>query len=59
MHPGNLSETALSRSEGEIQLPKSPWTPSFGVGIVSRLFCVQITVLLSTRATSRGSVVAR
>ena len=58
MQPGNLSFSALSMSEGLIQFPSCPLTPSWGTGIVSRLLGDEMTVLLSTRATSAGSVLA-
>lgn len=58
MHPGNLSFMASSKSDLAIQYPNCPLTPSFGVVKVSFLFSDMITVLLSTRATSFGSVLA-
>lgn len=56
MHPGNLSSTALWNSSGDIQLPSCPLAPPARRGTVSRFEGVTITVLLSTRATSLGSV---
>jgi hypothetical protein len=56
MQPGNLSLIALSMSSGDIQLPRVPLTPGFGVGMVSRLSFVEMNVRLSTRATSAGLV---
>lgn len=58
MQPGNRSATALSNSSGDIQRPSWLTPASRGVGTVSRWSLVTITVLLSTRATSRGSVLA-
>ena len=42
-----------------IQLPNWPLTPSLAAGIDSRFSPVQMYVLDSTRATSRGSVRAK
>ena len=56
MHPGILSPRAFAKSSGDIQCPSCPSTPGNGWGIASLLFGVEITVLLSTLATSRGSV---
>ena len=56
MQPGNLSLIALSSSAGDIHFPNFPSTPSAATGIVSRRLDVDITVLLSTLATSLGSV---
>ena len=58
MQPGNLSFRALSKTAGDTQFPRTPFTPSIGVGTVSCLFVVEMTVLLSTLATSAGSVLA-
>lgn len=58
MQPGNLSFMALSNSSGDIQRPSWLTPPSRGEGTVSLWSRVTITVLLSTRATSRGSVLA-
>ncbi|TMW52110.1 hypothetical protein DOY81_002827, partial [Sarcophaga bullata] len=54
MQPGKRSLIALSKSSGEIQLPKVPLIPSWGVGMVSSLRSVQMKVFDSTRATSAG-----
>jgi hypothetical protein len=56
MQPGNLCLMALFMSSGDIQLPRVPLTPAFGVGIVSWRSSVQMNVRLSTRATSAGFV---
>ena len=56
IQPGNRSLKAFSISAGDSHFPSLPSTPSAGVGIVSRLFGVEISVLLSTLATSAGSV---
>lgn len=45
-------------SSGEIQLPSVPLTPLREIGMVSLLSGVQMKVLLSTRATSAGFVLA-
>jgi hypothetical protein len=58
MHPGNRFLMATSRSSGDIQLPSCPLTPGFGTGTASRCDSVEMNVLDSTRATSRGSVCA-
>lgn len=58
MHPGKRASFSFSKFSGEIHFPKTPVTPGFGVGIVSFLFSDAITVLLSTLATSAGSVQA-
>ena len=50
---------ATSKSSGDIQLPSCPLTPGFGIGTASRCDGVEMNVLDSTRATSRGSVCAR
>ena len=47
---------ALSISEGEIQFPRAPVTPSRGSGMLSFFSGVEMKVLLSTLATSAGSV---
>lgn len=49
---------ALSNSSGDIQRPSWLTPPPRGVGTVSLWSWVTITVLLSTRATSLGSVLA-
>lgn len=56
MHPGKRSSRALCQSLSLIQLPSWLFTPAAGTGMVSLWFLVTITVLLSTRATSFGSV---
>lgn len=56
MQPGKRSSLALCQSDSLIQLPSWLFAPSAGMGMVSRWFLVTITVLLSTRATSFGSV---
>lgn len=56
MLPGKRSRLALSQSDSLIQLPSWLFTPPGGIGTVSRWFLVTITVLLSTLATSFGSV---
>ena len=56
MQPGNRSRICFSNSDGCIQLFSSPLAPSAGVGLVSASISVTITVLLSTLATSCGSV---
>lgn len=56
MQPGKRSSLALCQSDSLIQLPSWLLAPSAGMGIVSLWFLVTITVLLSTRATSFGSV---
>jgi hypothetical protein len=56
MQPGNLSLMALFMSSGDIQLPRVPLIPAFGVGMVSWRSFVQMNVRLSTRATSAGLV---
>lgn len=56
MQPGNRSLKDFCISLGDIQFPSMPLTPSFGVGIVSRLLGVDMNVKDSTRATSAGSV---
>lgn len=58
IQPVNLSLTALSILEGDIQLPRVPLTPSLGVGIVSDSFSVLMKVFDSTRAVSAGFVLA-
>lgn len=58
MHPGNLLPSSCSNTSGAIQLPSFPETPSATMGIVSRLLGVEMKVLLSTLATSLGSVLA-
>lgn len=58
MQPGNLCVIALSNSSGDIQRPSWLTPPSTGEGTVSLWSGVTITVLLSTRATSLGSVLA-
>ena len=59
IHPGKSISILSSRSSGDIQQPSCPWCPSAGSGTVSILLGVEITVLDSTLATSRGSVLAR
>ena len=59
MQPGNSVWIFLSSSEGEIQFPSLPWTPSAASGIVVILFGVDMNVRDSTRATSFGSVRAK
>lgn len=58
MQPGNLWAMALSNSSGDIQRPNWLVPPPSGVGTVSLCSRVTITVLLSTLATSLGSVLA-
>lgn len=58
MQPGNRSDMALSISSWDIQRPSWLTPPPSGVGTVSFCSWVTITVLLSTRATSLGSVLA-
>ena len=57
--PGKRFANSLSRVLGDIQCPKTPSTPFIGVGIVSSFLGVAMTVLLSTLATSQGSVHAK
>ena len=59
MHPGNNSCTLASKSFGDIQLPRVPFTPSAAGGIDSNFCGVDITVFDSTLATSLGSVRAK
>jgi hypothetical protein len=47
---------ALSMSLSDIQLPRVPFTPAFGVGMASWRSLVHMNVRLSTRATSAGLV---
>lgn len=49
---------AVSMSSSDIQLPRVPLTPAFGVGIASWRSLVHMNVRLSTRATSSGLVTA-
>lgn len=56
IQPGNLWAMALSNSSGDIQRPSWLTALPSGVGTVSLWTRVTITVLLSTRATSLGSV---
>lgn len=56
MHPGKRSTLAFCQSDSLIQLPSWLFTPPAGMGMVSLWLFVTITVLLSTRATSFGSV---
>ena len=56
MQPGKRSSLAFCQSDSLIQLPNWLFTPPAGMGMVSLWFLVTITVLLSTRATSFGSV---
>jgi len=56
MQPGKRSRLAVCQSDSLIQLPSWLFTPPAGMGMVSLWFLVTITVLLSTRATSFGSV---
>lgn len=56
MQPGNRSSLAFCQSDSLIQLPSWLFAPPAGMGMVSLWFLVTITVLLSTRATSFGSV---
>lgn len=58
MQPVNLSLRALSISDDEIQFPRTPFTPSFGVGMVSDRLSVLMNVFDSTRAVSAGFVLA-
>lgn len=58
IHPINRSCMAAFISSGDIQLPRAPLTPSFGVGMVSDFVLVQISVLDSTLAVSAGLVLA-
>ena len=58
MQPGKRWAMALSNSSGDIQRPSWLTPPPSGVGTVSLWSLVTITVLLSTRATSLGSVLA-
>lgn len=55
MQPGNLVLKAFSKSSSDIQRPS--WlVPVLGIGVVSLCSWVTMTVLLSTLATSLGSV---
>lgn len=56
MQLGKRSWMALWRSSGAIQLPSCPVTPFIRSGIASFFLGVTTNVLLSTRATSAGSV---
>lgn len=56
MQPGNLCLMAVSMSSSDIQLPRPPLTPAFGVGMASWRSLVHMNVRLSTRATSAGLV---
>lgn len=56
MQPGNLCLMAVSMSSSDIQLPRPPLTPTFGVGMASWRSLVHMNVRLSTRATSAGLV---
>lgn len=56
MQPGNLCLMAVSMSSSDIQLPRVPLTPPFGVGMASWRSLVHMNVRLSTRATSAGLV---
>jgi len=56
MQPGNLCLMAVSMSSSDIQLPRVPLTPTFGVGMASWRSLVHMNVRLSTRATSAGLV---
>lgn len=56
MQPGNRSSLDFCQSNSLIQLPSWLFTPAAGIGMVSLWLLVTITVLLSTRATSFGSV---
>ena len=56
MQPGKRSWRAVCQSLALIQLPSWLLAPPLGMGTVSLCFSVTITVLLSTRATSLGSV---
>ena len=69
MQPGKRSLTSAFRSSGDIQLPRAvafrlrrplavpaSAKPDLGMGIVSSMFVVLMTVRSSTRATSFGSV---
>lgn len=56
MQPGKRSTLAFCQSDSLIQLPSWLFTPPAGMGMVSLWLLVTITVLLSTRATSFGSV---
>lgn len=58
IQPGNLESRAVSISSGDIQFPRVPFTPCFFLGTVSCFSSVDMNVLLSTLATSAGSVVA-
>ena len=59
MQPGKSVWIFLLSSEGEIQLPSLPWTPSAASGMVVILLGVEMNVRDSTRATSFGSVRAK
>lgn len=56
MEPGKRSFLAFWKWLSLIQLPSWLFTPAAGMGMVSLCCRVTITVLLSTRATSLGSV---
>lgn len=56
MQPGKRSSLAFCQSDSLIQLPSWLLAPAAGMGTVSLWFLVTMTVLLSTRATSLGSV---
>ena len=59
IHPGNRLPNSFFIASMLIQLPNWPLTPSLAAGIDSRFSSVQMYVLDSTRATSRGSVRAK
>lgn len=59
IHAGNLLSNSFFIAAILIQLPNCPLTPSLTCGTDSRLSSVQMYVLDSTRATSRGSVRAK
>lgn len=59
IHPGNRLPNSFFIASMLIQLPNWPLTPSFAAGIDSLFSSVQMYVLDSTRATSRGSVRAK
>lgn len=59
IQPGNLLSSSFFIAASPIQFPNWPFTPSLVCGTDSRLSFVQMYVLDSTRATSRGSVRAK
>ncbi|VEL42691.1 unnamed protein product [Protopolystoma xenopodis] len=56
MHCGKRALSAISISCSDIQFPRRPLTPGFGVGMVSLRCRVEMNVFDSTLATSAGSV---